>query len=110
MGVYDYYLGINFYYAFLGFIAFMVWIDFYLAKEYGWAMIAANRVRDGFCEPFQQYNGGLYRWEGAHQEGVHAIDYRFSGLVQNMEDNRFERWGVREQVTVFQVGEISKRF
>ena len=32
--VYDYYLGINFYFAFLGFIAFMVWIDFYLAKEY----------------------------------------------------------------------------
>jgi len=96
--VYDYYLGINFYFAFLGFIATLIFVDFYAAKEWGYAMVGANRVRDGFCEPFQQYNGGLYRWEGAHQEGVHAIDFRFSGMVQNMEDNRFERWGVREQV------------
>merc|ERR1712154_492933 len=96
--IYDYYRGIKWYAAFVATFLALTFFDMWYAREYGVGQLQPNRQRDGYCEPFQQYNGSLYRWEGSHMEGVHSYDYRFVGMVQNMEDNRFERWGVREQV------------
>ena len=57
-----------------------------------------NRSTDGFSAEFQQWNSGLYRTSGMHNELLgHHAEYRFRGGIQNREDDRVERWGIRRQ-------------
>jgi len=94
----DYYRGIRFYFGWILFVFTIGMLDLFVSKEWGWTALMPNRNNDGFQHEFQQWNSGLYRTSGMHNDNLgHKGEYRFRGGIQNREDDRVERWGVRRQ-------------
>jgi len=92
--VWDLYRSFRFYSLFMLATMCVVVIDMYLSRVKNVNQMMPNRFKeDAWGSPWVQWNYGLYNTQGDHR-----YQFRHMGLTTNKEDDKFERWGTREQV------------